>query len=103
MTGNAKRGPLRPPDSPHLGTIYRDWQDFTDRVCRPWVEVDGEDPKVDNWHRVLMLEADPYYLAVSLVIALNHVRRLEDELRTGNAAVEHALRWTHEQLREDRR
>jgi hypothetical protein len=73
-----KRQPLRPATTPPLGSTYRDWQDFTDQVARPWIENDGEDPQVDAWHLALMLEADPYYLAVSLVIALNHIRRLED-------------------------
>lgn len=72
-----KRQPIRPSDAPKLGTTYRDWHDFTDRVARPWLENDGDDPEVDNWYRTLMVEADPYYLACCLVIALNHVRRLE--------------------------
>lgn len=74
-----KRATLRPPDSPRLGTTYRDWRDFTERVARPWVENDGRDPRVDQWHQVLMIEADPYYLACALVIADNHIRRLEEQ------------------------
>lgn len=68
---------VRPPDAPKFGETYRDWQDFTDRVARPLVENDGEDPAVDSWYWKLMLEADPYYLAVCLVVALNRVRELE--------------------------
>lgn len=74
----AKREPLRPPGAPKLGTTYRDWRDFTDRVARPWVDNDGEDARADNWYRTLMVEADPWYLAVALVIADNHIRRLEE-------------------------
>lgn len=72
-----RRTRLRPPDAPKLGTTYRDWQDFTDRVARPWLDDDGEDPRVDNWYRTLMIEADPWYLACALVLALDNIRRLE--------------------------
>jgi hypothetical protein len=72
-----KREPLRPPDAPKIGTTYRDWRDFTDRVARPWLDNDGADPKVDAWYRVLMTEADPWYLACALVMADNRIRELE--------------------------
>ena len=72
-----KRAPLRPEGSPRLGETYRDWRDFTNRVARPLVESDCNDPKLEAWHMTLMMEADPYYLAVSLVIADNTIRRLE--------------------------
>ena len=75
----SKREPLRPPDAPKLGTTYRDWRDFTDRVARPLVENDGDDPKVEAWYRMLMIEADPYYLACALVIADNHIKRLSGD------------------------
>lgn len=74
-----KRQPIRPPDAPLLGTIYRDWRDFTERVARPWIDNDGDDPRVDNWYRVLMIEADSWYLACALVMADNRIRELEGE------------------------
>jgi len=74
-----KRESIRPPDAPPLGTKYRDWRDFTDRVARPWIENDSQDAKIDAWYSVLMTEADPWYLACALVIADNHIRRLEGE------------------------
>ena len=76
--------PLRPEGAPRLGETYRDWRDFTDRVARPWVENDGDDARVDNWYRTLMAEAEPYYLAVSLVIADNRIKALEAELEADN-------------------
>jgi hypothetical protein len=72
-----KRATIRPPGAPKLGESYRSWRDFTDRVARPWVEDESGDARIDNWYRALMIEADPYYLAVALVIADNHIRRLE--------------------------
>ncbi len=79
MTAMAKKPSIRPDGAPKLDEKYRDWRDFTDRVARPWVENDGDDPKVDAWYTALMIAADPYYLAVSLVIADNTIRRLESE------------------------
>jgi hypothetical protein len=73
-----KRASIRPPEAPRLGTTYRDWRDFTDRVARPWIENDGQDVKIDNWYHTLMIEADPWYLACALVIADSTIRRLED-------------------------
>lgn len=72
-----KRERLRPEGSPALGATYRDWRDFTDRVARPLVENDGDDDRIEKWHRVLMMEADDYYLAVALVMADNRIRELE--------------------------
>ena len=74
-----KRKSLRPEASPHLGETYQDWRDFTNRVARPWVENDGKDQQIEHWHYVLMTEADPWYLACALVIADNHIRRLEGD------------------------
>jgi len=72
-----KREKLRPESSPKLGTTYKDWRDFTNQVVRPWIENDGKDPKVDAWHRTLMMEQDEWYLACALYFADNHIRRLE--------------------------
>lgn len=72
-----KREPLRPPDAPHLGETYRDWRDFTERVARPWIENDGNDARIDNWYRTLMIERDPWYLACALVFADNALRAAE--------------------------
>lgn len=72
--------PLRPEGAPRLGETYRDWRDFTDRVARPWVYNDGDDARVDNWYRTLMMERDPWYLAVALVMADNRIKALEAEL-----------------------
>jgi hypothetical protein len=77
MSYTAKRKPMRPADAPRLGTVYRDWRDFTDRVARPWVDNDDDNPQVDSWYRALMAEADPWYLACALVMADNHIRLLE--------------------------
>ena len=73
-----RTSPLRPEGAPRLGETYRDWRDFTDRVARPWLENDGDDAKVDNWYRTLMMERDPWYLACALVMADNRIRELEN-------------------------
>lgn len=75
-----KRKKIRPPDAPKLGATYRDWRDFTNQVARPWLNNDGEDEAIDAWYRVLMMEADPWYLACALVIADNRIRELEGEV-----------------------
>lgn len=75
-----KRKSIRPEGTPHLTEKFKDWRDFTNRVARPWVENDGKDPKKEYWYHSLMLAADPYYLAVSLVIADNRIRELEEML-----------------------
>lgn len=72
-----KRSSIRPEGAPRLGETYRDWRDFTNRVARPWVENDSQDDKVDHWYSALMLEPDPWYIAVALVMADNRIRELE--------------------------
>jgi len=84
-----KREPLRPPGAPHLGETYRDWRDFTERVAQPWVDGEDLDDRAENWYRALMIEADPYYLAVALVMANNTIQRLERAVdRLGRRAVD---------------
>ena len=65
---------MRPEGAPKLGETYRDWRDFTNRVARPWVEGDCEDPKADAWYRTLFIEREPFYLACALVMADNRIR-----------------------------
>jgi hypothetical protein len=72
-----KRPSIRPDGAPRLGDKFTDWRDFTNRVCRPWLENDSEDPKVDGWYAALFVAADPWYLACALVIADNRLRELE--------------------------
>ena len=78
MPANADSGGrLRPPGAPHLTDRYRDWRDFTDRVCRPWIDNDDLDPKAEAWYSALFATASPYYLATALVMADNALRRYE--------------------------
>jgi hypothetical protein len=78
MTQNAdSEGRLRPPGAPHLTDKYRDWRDFTDRVCRPWIDNDGLDDKAEAWYSALFMNASHYYLAAALVMADNALRRYE--------------------------
>jgi hypothetical protein len=65
---------IRPDGAPRVGEVYADWRDFTNRVCRPWVENDGADPAMDAWYAVLMSEPDPWYIACALVMADNALR-----------------------------
>lgn len=67
----------RPDDAPRLGQKYHSWRDFTDRVARPLVEIDGNDPRAEAWYMALMQEPSPYYFAVALVIADNVLREVE--------------------------
>lgn len=77
-----KRARLRPEGAPSLGETYRDWRDFTNRVARPWVE--SNDERAGAWFSTLILERDPYYLAIALVMADNRIRELES--RKGSRA-----------------
>lgn len=70
----------RPEGAPSLTEKYTDWRDFTNRVARPWVESDADDPDVDWWYHGLMLVPDPYYLACALVVADNRIHALEAAL-----------------------
>jgi hypothetical protein len=65
---------MRPLGAPRLDEKYSDWRDFTNRVCRPWVENDGADEKVDAWYHALMCVPDPWYIACALVMADNALR-----------------------------
>lgn len=73
-----KRESIQPEGAPSLTETYTDWRDFTNRVCRPLVERDGENPKADAWYYSLVIAQDPYYLAVSLVMAENALRQYEE-------------------------
>lgn len=59
--------------------IFENWIDFTERVCRPLVEVEGDHEQEQAAMR-LYRTACPHSIAVSLVMALNTIRRLEAEL-----------------------
>jgi hypothetical protein len=50
---------------------YSSWRDFTERVCRPWVENDDSDP--DDVPEAFAA-VPPFYLAVGLVMADNALR-----------------------------
>lgn len=75
---NADKGThMRPPGAPRLGEQFRDWRDFTDRVCRPLIDNDLNDPKAESWYRALFLQMTPDYLATALVMADNRIREYE--------------------------
>lgn len=55
---------------------FRDWHDFfTERACRPLVE--SEDPAEIQAAMALYRKANPHWIAVSLVMALNRIQALE--------------------------
>jgi hypothetical protein len=59
---------------------YKDWRDFTNKVCRPWVEAehaDDEDAQIK--YELEFSKVGDYYLAATLVMADNTVRRLEGD------------------------
>ena len=68
---------MRPPGAPRVGEPFQDWRDFTDRVCRPWIDNDGLDDKAEAWYSTLFLQMTPYYLATALVMADNRIREYE--------------------------
>jgi hypothetical protein len=78
-----KREPIRPAGAPRLDEKFIDWRDFTNRVCRPWLDNDGENARSDAWYSVLVTNAGPWYLASALVIADNRIRELEALLNGG--------------------
>jgi len=57
--------------------LFRDWRDFTEQVCRPLVEADGDDDKVEQVAMALYRKVSPYFICVSLVMALNRINELE--------------------------
>lgn len=73
------RESLRPAGAPRLGESFHNWRDFTERVCRPWME--DCDAKTDAWYRALFLQMTPEYLAAALVMADNALDDLAAVLR----------------------
>lgn len=59
--------------------VFRDWIDFTKRVCFPLVEADG-DEKIVQAAMKLYRKESPYAICVSLVFAYNRIKMLEDKL-----------------------
>jgi hypothetical protein len=59
--------------------LFGDWRDFTEQVCRPLVEADGDDDKAEQAAMALYRKASPYYICVSLVMALNRINDLEHD------------------------
>lgn len=55
-----------------MALSYRDWLDFTEQVCRPIVEAEGDEAMLQKamlaYRRVC-----PYYIAAALVMAANRV------------------------------
>lgn len=59
--------------------LFTDWHDFTQQVCVPLVEADGDDEEKIQTAMKLYRKASPYSIAVSLVMALNRIKELEAE------------------------
>lgn len=57
--------------------LFRDWRDFTEQACRPVVEADGDDDTAEQAAMALYRKASPYFICVSLVMALNRINELE--------------------------
>lgn len=51
--------------------LFRDWIDFTDRVCRPIVEAE-DDPAAVQAALALYRKANPHFIALCMVMAANH-------------------------------
>jgi hypothetical protein len=62
---------------PQLPLQYTDWRDFTNRVCRPWIDNDGLDDVAEAQYAALFAAMPDYYLAAAFVLADNALRRLE--------------------------
>ena len=67
--------PLEPFMATGPDQLYRDWLDFADRICKPMIELD-EEAAAEAF--VLFRKANPYSIAVCLVIAAATVRRLRN-------------------------
>ena len=52
---------------------WTDWMDFTRKVCVPLVE--DPDPEAEQRLMVEFRKANPHYIAVALVMALNRIER----------------------------
>lgn len=74
-------GGVDDPQHPWMGVgdqqLFRDWVDFTEKVCRPLVEADGDDEVAIQAAMALYRKQSPYGICVSLVMALNRIRELE--------------------------
>ena len=68
---------IRPEGAPRLTDSYRDWREFVELVCRPWIDNDLDDEQAENWYRTLFKTASDEYLAAALVMADNRIRELE--------------------------
>jgi hypothetical protein len=58
---------------------FRDWIDFTDRVCRPIVEAEDDEAALQA-AMVLYRQANPHFIATCMVMAAN--RALVPPVRT---------------------
>ena len=67
------------PHHPWGPQVFTDWHDFTERVCRPLVEADGDEVVVQK-AMALYRKQSPYGICVSLFFALNTIHRLEAEV-----------------------
>lgn len=66
------------PHHPWGPQVFTDWHDFTERVCRPLVEADGDEEAVQA-AMALYRKQSPFGVCVSLVMALNRIKELEYE------------------------
>jgi hypothetical protein len=66
---------LAGPDKP-----FRDWIDFTDRVCRPIVEAEDDEATLQA-AMALYRKANPHFIATCMVMAANRARDYEADLR----------------------
>jgi len=67
------------PMHPFGPQVFRDWVDFTERVCRPLVEADGDEAATQK-AMALYRKQSPYGICVSLVMALNRIEALEADV-----------------------
>lgn len=54
---------------------FTDWVDFVDKVARPLIENDGDDPLAERAAMKLYRTVSPYYLCAALVMAANEHRQ----------------------------
>lgn len=82
-----QRGGSDDPHHPWGPQVFRDYEDFIDRVARPLVEADGDDKAVQA-AMALYRKQNPYGICISMVMLQNRIKRLEGEIDTLKADAE---------------
>jgi hypothetical protein len=74
-----KYGGVDDPHHPWGTQVFRDYEDFIDRVARPLVEADGDQEAVQA-AMALYRKQNPYGICISMVMLKNRIDALEKQI-----------------------